>query len=157
MIDDAEKLIAALEAAESGNRALDAEIALLIGAPQAYFNGLGSDVDGYPFGGFGDVDGPDCFDGDAIWAGGGRSWCSPAYTESVDDALALVPEGWGWIVSRFLELRIGLQGFTCVLERPTGDGDREPIGFMTMPAVVAATPALALCAAILRANGESND
>jgi hypothetical protein len=82
-------LIKRLEEAEEGSRKLDAEIALLLGGPQAYFNDFKSNIDGYQFGGFSDVDGPDCFSGDAIWAGGGRSWEAPTYTASVDDALGL--------------------------------------------------------------------
>lgn len=60
----------------------------------------------------------------------------PNCTESLDDALGLVPEGWGWMV----EGRHGKGQATVYL---TGDEH--------WPLLAAATPALALCAAILRA------
>lgn len=84
-------LIERLEAAEEGSRELDAEIALAIRAPQEYFSRFDKDTDGYPWPGWSDVDGPECYD-DAIWGGGGRGWTAPQYTTSIDAALTLIPK-----------------------------------------------------------------
>ncbi len=62
----------------------------------------------------------------------------PAFTASLDAALTLVPEGWQWVVSQQLG-----QPFAGCGGSPTG-------GWLAWH-VDAATPALALCAAALRA------
>ncbi len=67
----------------------------------------------------------------------------PHYTTSVDDALTLVPEGWVWIVQTDYELP-GRAGIYCA--DPDGT-DNLPVNFTAD----AATPALALCVAALKA------
>lgn len=62
--------------------------------------------------------------------------CAPSYTASIDDAMTLVPEGYDWSVSSEQGRGIAY----CV---------QGPSAFL--PDCVAATPALALCAAALRA------
>lgn len=64
--------------------------------------------------------------------------CAPAYTASLDAAMTLVPEGFDWAVFR---TNGGLTVHAWC-------GSRED--------VFAATPALALCAAALRAKEQSN-
>ena len=74
-----EKLIERLETGSGDDRGIDAEIALLSRHPQAFFGGdFGTSY----------VDGPECFGGDAIWAGRGKSWTAPRYSGSLDAALA---------------------------------------------------------------------
>jgi len=67
------------------------------------------------------------------WA---RNECPPRYTTSLDAALTLVPEG--WFVRKLAEYE---DGWTCTLIK----GARNENG------ASAATPALALCIAALRA------
>ena len=73
----------------------------------------------------------------------------PAYTTSLDAAMTLVPEGWGFNVSQPNEKAIdsGLlrTDSPCMAEVQYG-GDQRFI-------VAASTPALALCAAALKAQG----
>lgn len=71
----------------------------------------------------------------------------PSYTLSVDDAAKLVPVGWGWLVSQpnAKALASGL-----LKERTPVMGEVQ-YGCDHRYAVAAATPALALCAAALRA------
>lgn len=63
--------------------------------------------------------------------GGPLTWRRPDPTRSVDDALALVPEGWGYMIDHM-------------------DPD-EPEAMVGPYRGIGDTPALALCAAILRA------
>lgn len=63
----------------------------------------------------------------------------PAYTASLDAALTLVPEGWHWSADS--------RRFGYVRGRGPQDGAPDPEGW----ARGTATPALALCAAALRA------
>lgn len=71
----------------------------------------------------------------------------PAYTASLDAAMMLVPEGWGWLVSQpnAKALASGL-----LKERTPVMGEVQ-YGIDHRHTVAAATPALALCAASLRA------
>ena len=103
-------LIERLEAAEGGSRALDAEIALAIGAPQEYFRRFDKDALGQPWAGWDDVEGPECYD-DAIWGGGGHGWTAPHYSSSIDDARALIPEGW-WIESLSEDVAVSRESLT---------------------------------------------
>ncbi|MDH3376209.1 MAG: hypothetical protein OEQ39_04475 [Gammaproteobacteria bacterium] len=103
-------LIERLEAAESGSRELDANIALSMGGSVKL------------------VPGPN-----------GAQW--PHYTTSIDAALTLVPEGWRWQVSGF-----EASGEACVDSLAL---DLERYG-------AAATPALALVIAALRAMEAEN-
>ena len=134
---DLEDLIARLECAKAGSRELSDEVLLACGwtitkdrGPQAMYISPAN-------------------------TGPVHQVYAPSPTEDLNAALALVPEGWGWILSRYADIQLWLSGFTAVLEKPTGDGEWEPLGFIAMPAVMAATPALALCAAILRARAKA--
>jgi len=71
----------------------------------------------------------------------------PSYTLSVDDAEKLVPSGWGWLISKpnAKALASGL------LKEHTPVMGEVQYGCDHRYAVAAATPALALCAAALRA------
>ncbi len=78
------------------------------------------------------------------------------YTASLDAALTLVPEGWGWLVSQpnAKALASGL------LKMRTPVMGEVQYGCDQRFAVAAAAPALALCAAALRARAHqetSND
>jgi hypothetical protein len=65
---------------------------------------------------------------------------APHYTTSIDAALTLVPEGWGWSVNDDSEACLTLPGNGFLSDR----GDIELYGR-------SATPAIALCIAALRA------
>lgn len=70
----------------------------------------------------------------------GKHWVTwPAYTSSLDAALELVPEGLGWTLYS--------DGYAGV--GPITDDE------IPQPEIIAATPALALCAAALRARAAS--
>lgn len=94
-------LIERLEQGSGADRALDGDIALALGMPQAYFDSFDTDENGRsPFTGFKEVDGPECFFGKPEWAGGGRSWVAPAFTASLDAVTAVIDErlaGWEWL------------------------------------------------------------
>lgn len=94
-------LIERLEQGTGADRTLDGDIALALGLPQAYFDGFDTDDDGCtPFPGFKHVDGPGCFFGEPKWAGGGRSWVAPAFTESLDAVISVMTQklpGWVWL------------------------------------------------------------
>lgn len=72
----------------------------------------------------------------ASWSGGRDYWDAPHYTTSVDAALTLVPEGFDWTLGH-------TNGGLTIHAEVGGRGD-EYMRF-------GATPALALCAAALRA------
>lgn len=78
-----------LEEATGPDRTIDGEIALAFSLPQNFFNSFETDVDGYLYEGFKEVDGPECFNGAPIWSGGGRSWTAAKFTASIDATLAL--------------------------------------------------------------------
>jgi hypothetical protein len=94
MIDLLVELRERVQAATGPDRMVDAAVALAFGQPQAFFAQFQYDADGYggprtydvldPH----SVSGPDCY-GDACWGAGGRNWTAPAYTASLDAALAL--------------------------------------------------------------------
>ena len=91
--------------------------------------------------------------GDAI---GWTRWASledcPHYTTSIDAALTLLDENWAWIISKVIDLVAMRQGYTAVIECLDGTGDVErPMQIRKAAEVVAATPALALCIAALKA------
>lgn len=69
----------------------------------------------------------------------GRPYATPAYTESLDAALTLLPEGWDWSYN----IVWGTAIIWCA--------------GVEHKAVSSATPALALAAACLRAIGSKND
>lgn len=66
----------------------------------------------------------------------------PKYTASVDAALTLVPEGYIWAVTN-MDPETGLVTRSAAMLAPNADADGDPC--------IAATPALAICAAALRA------
>jgi hypothetical protein len=76
-------LIARLDASPEGSRELDGEIALRLGLPAEFFGDT-------------EFDGPECFDGQPIWAGGGRSFEAIDYTTSISAARSLLPDGKAW-------------------------------------------------------------
>lgn len=76
--------------------------------------------------------------------GNGQSHRSLAYTASLDSAMSLVPEGCAWQASRGMDE--DRSAFACVID--AGDDPAiEPVEHTSF----AATPALALTAAALRA------
>lgn len=132
-----EELIARIEAASGPDRELDGDIAELTGAVPGWVSMGRRNF--------------------STWSSGRDSWDAPRYTVSLDDAMTLVPAGWksgveqagaydgssldeAWcwpFESHFdPDWKNGQQGY-----RDASDGTR---GY-------AATPALALCAAALRA------
>ena len=80
-----------------------------------------------------------------------EKWSVRRFTASLDAAMTLVPEGWGWMVSQpnAKALASGL-----LKERTPVMGEVQ-YGCDQRYAVAAATPALALCAAALRARAAS--
>lgn len=84
----------------------------------------------------------------------------PSPTESVDDALALVPDGWTWSGSgrddacgycETTDYRKPYMVIAGPMEETGGDFYEPPEAYRETHESWAATPALALCAAILRA------
>ena len=69
------------------------------------------------------------------------------YTASLDAAMTLVPEGWGWLVSQPNEKAIA----SGLLKKDTPVMGEVQYGYDQRYTVAAATPALALTAAALRA------
>lgn len=129
MTDD---LIKRLEAAEEGSRELDGDIALILDAPRHFFESKGVSFDPTAL----QVDGPDCFGGKPIWGGGGHLWEATHYTTSIDAALTLVPEDFDYSLIRCDGLFIA-----DVSKSQSFDVNESE----------AATPALALCIAALKA------
>lgn len=123
-----EELIKALEEAKAGSRELSDEVLMAFGwrkTHRAWNDARGRAMQPYPA----------WVTPDGVEQGYYFSANSP--TESVDDALALVPEGYDEEIKRARHRR----GWFVALWRP------ERIGHVAD----AATPALALCAAVLRA------
>lgn len=85
---------------------------------------------------------------------GGPHYAAPRYTASIDAALTLVPEGW-----RPYSADMSIAGRTrFVIEGPktqwaTDDAGEKCAGADWYTQGVASTPALALCAAALKARG----
>ncbi len=122
------------EAASGPDRELDGAIALALSEPQRFFND--HDMS------FLDVDGPAYYHDGGTWGGYGRLWKAPAYTASLDAALALV--------KRAMPGAFGSVGY--------GDWSDNAIavtldyrGAEKLVRTSASTPALALVAATLRA------
>lgn len=70
--------------------------------------------------------------------------CLGRYTASIDDAMTLVPEGWTYIQIEQCARDLPGQHCRASVERLVEEGDEREAGY-------AATPALALTAAALRA------
>jgi hypothetical protein len=80
------------------------------------------------------------------WKPGARGFCiAPAYTASIDAALTLVPEGWGWHMRCYPELNLSL----CELYADEHAED-EGVDYFRGRSKFA-TPTPAICAAALRA------
>jgi hypothetical protein len=128
MMADLLELADACEAAEGPDRELDCAIAV----SAANFFEIPPRYDGGPIGyGYHDAKGAE------IHPGHGGDQMVPAYTASIDAAMTLVPEGCDVTLDRE-------KGFGAALVFDT-------LGVDTIGAARATTPALALCAASLRA------
>ena len=117
-------LIARLEAAEAGSRELDSRIVYALDlAPHGFWR-----IPGVEHG---------------TWAAAGNTtWVAPHYSTSLDAAMALaerVLPGWEG------EIDFGRRGFACL-------HPEQPYPAHLEYNAEASTPALALCAAILRAS-----
>ena len=92
------------------------------------------------------------------WLGGGSWWEDaagktvrlPPYTASVDSALTLVPEGWEWQVSNRAPKPLAGRAYIHNRELISGGAVSHNPKYRGQEAT-AATPALALCIAALRA------
>lgn len=119
-----------VEALEGPSREVDAEIAPL--------QGLRMKDEGHPLGG--------CY-----YDTNGHGVPLPAHTASLDAALTLVPKGWIATTTDFTHLQENVEGRGLAELYPGirfwGDANRQI-------QVSAATPALALCAAALRARAQ---
>lgn len=87
-------------------------------------------------------------DGSFYWANGTTWGRIPDFYASLDCALQLVPEGWAWAVGNFDPDGLPCDGCAAIVAL-TPDSECDP--------VAAATPALALCAASLRARAAQAD
>ena len=121
-------LLADLAAASGPDRELDARVALCAGWKKPGHHGGYSEIVGV--------------------RPGGRGFAAvPRYTASIDAALTLVPEGWGWKADCGLgfghSFTVGHVGVNKLFDRPEGWGK-------------AATPAIALCIAALKARESTN-
>lgn len=131
-----------LQNASEGNRELDAQI----GAKIRYFSDKAEDwMRGWqgPIAPY--LEKPGHI---ACWHTDGKMsvwWSVPYYTTSLDAALTLVPEGWGWSISRISNPNrpIGV-GYSASLHN---DGIHPPIWIKHE-----GSPVLALCEAIMKAN-----
>lgn len=124
------ELAARCEAAEAPDRELDAVIREAVGGATVPLYRLVKPMIGHP-----------------EWEGGASSnghWL-PFYTASLDAALTLVPEGWHWSIYD----TNGVDKACAQVEPP--EYDYEP------HTGEAATPALALCAAALKARTREPD
>lgn len=146
-----EELIAALEKATGPSRAMDAELWWLAderASRIAFWNAAAGMPRPLPS--------PD------IPPGLGRlavETCAPRYTESIDAALTLVPEGCGCQVGRPLKRFVRGWYASVFMEFDDGCGVRHWSDYDNQNDVVRpkdsyrATPALALCIASLKARG----
>ena len=128
-----EDLIKRIEAADGPDRGLDAEICEAMGFTVVghYRRGSNEPIRGY-------------------------SWQPvPRYTSSIDAAMTLVPEGWRLQLSEWDHEDLRAKGpWQAILERNGTRGDfMEPAPRCDH----AKTPALALCAAALRAKTAQNE
>lgn len=122
-------LIERIEAASGPDREIDCAIGVAIGR----FFTLPPKWEGGPVGyGYRGAD------GEERHPGHGGDQLVPRYTESVDAALTLVPEGRSWELTQVVSEGISIAFIWNMFE--AGEGDSAE----------AATPALALCAAALK-------
>jgi hypothetical protein len=141
-------LISRLESAAEGSRELSDDVLLACGWEKT-FDGVACDYWAPPH-----------------TAGRVYSDNRPSPTESVDDALELVPEGWTWCGSGYDEdggysdTTDFRKPYMCIagpMEERGGDFYEPPEPHRETHEARAATPALALCAAILRATTEDKE
>ncbi len=118
---DLDTLIRDLERETEGSRELDHDILAAVGCPTDWRED--DDVQEYTF-------------------RTGFDW-PPHYTTSLDSALTLVPEGWGWLV----EVWQREESWAQIVRRPKGS--TKPSG--VFEGAEAKSPALALCIAALKA------
>lgn len=138
------ELAARIERAEGPDIALDCEVAIALNlAPAGYERAV---VWGEPRPYWWDRSDPKA-----------DYWSVPAYTGSLDAAMQLIPEGWHVYEANFGDPTRGkwyAQAYVCILPYQTNDA-----GWATADGARdgarAATPALALCAAALRARSAS--
>lgn len=123
-------VIAELEAATEGSRELSDRVAVAIGWKQTVH---GDEARGYFVPRYLTWTSPD----GAQQPPG--EWWPPSVTQSLDAALSLVPEGWGWDV---------MHDSVAAVRPPDSEGDDELAIWGLTPN---GTPALALCIAALRA------
>ena len=127
-------LIAKLEAAETGSREFDAEIAEHLGHEITWsLGGYTTDANGGP-----------TIHWKAPHHYAGMKEPCPSYTTSIDAALTLVPEGWTPTIMKWSP---GPWGIWVAMSRKTGHS--------ALSEAAANTEALALCIAALKARDES--
>lgn len=125
-------LIERIEGAEGPSRELDAEIFIAVCWPDWRIQ---TDCEKFP----------EQVQSGRIQEPNGCGWRNaPAYTASLDAAMSLVPEGWHWTVNDFGDHA------SAYLINAAHEMARPHKQFQ-------ATPALALCAAALRAIGDTHD
>ena len=142
-MSDIASLIARLEAATGPSRKLDGDIAAtlripLLGAPDWLVNwdgDFGADAKGQVA----------CLHSDGRR---GVNWSPPYLTSLIDDALRLVPEGHRWLIDRRPMAAQRTDGYRAQVYR---EAHAYASDMSDMPTAWAATPALALCIAALRA------
>jgi hypothetical protein len=74
----------------------------------------------------------------------------PRYTESLDAAMTLVPEGWSWHLSGG-DLSVGGKPYACIASNELSGGPEPWLEEREVEEATAATPAIALCIAALTA------
>jgi hypothetical protein len=137
------------EAAEGADRELD--IAIALGLPSAtYGDKAGRFYNAGPYyDGADDRIGFEAEDGSTVVPGGAPDMLVRPYTASLDAAMTLVPEGHKWVVQQNDSDKPGRQHFAELRRGHMTSYDKA------FP-VWATTPALALCAAALRARASAN-
>ena len=161
MSDALLKLAERCEAAEGADRELDSAIALGLpswtyGEKAGRFYNAGPKYDGAD-----DRIGFEADDGSTVVPGNAPDMMVPDFTASLDAAMTLVPEGWRWIMreacpdkanpnERGFFARLETRDFESVTWGKGSDWLTDVVAGQDVY-VWAATPALALCAAALRA------
>lgn len=127
-------LIERLESATGPDRELDALVAIAMGEPPSEAFRLAGAPDPGKFG-----------------VGSYGYWTAPKYSESIDAALTLVPEGWQWQISnRAPDPHTG-RAYLNNKQLINIGGGLTPNPRYAGAEATAATPAIALCIAALRA------
>lgn len=136
------ELIAKLDRASGPDRELDAGIWEHLGLAPKYDNSK-NNYGHWHYRGGGDYH----YSDDSPW---GRNQLAPFYTSSIDAAMTLVPDGYGWSVSQpnATALASGL------LKKNTPVTAEVQHGIGSRYVVAGATPAIALCIAALKARAQ---